>query len=99
VRHVAKTTEPATVTETRTSPTTDLSTATRARTAFDQIDKGRVRADLAREQGWLCAFCMRRIDHDAADARGEPTMKIAHRTAGRRVRDSMEQFVEARTRR
>jgi uncharacterized protein (TIGR02646 family) len=80
VRHIAKTAEPATVTETRTAPTTDLSTTARARAAFDQIDKRRVRADLSREQGWLCAFCMRRIDPDAADARGEPTMKIAHRT-------------------
>ncbi|XXX81379.1 hypothetical protein WMF30_21710 [Sorangium sp. So ce134] len=80
MRHIVKGAEPATVTETRTASTTDLSTTTRARTAFDQIDKGRVRADLAREQGWLCAFCMRRIDPDAADARGERTMKIAHRT-------------------
>ncbi|WP_437650435.1 hypothetical protein [Sorangium sp. So ce362] len=80
MRHIVKGAEPATVTETRTASTTDLSTTTRARTAFDQIDKGRVRADLAREQGWLCAFCMRRIDPDTADARGERTMKIAHRT-------------------
>lgn len=80
MRHIMKGVEPSTVTETRTASTTDLSTAARARTAFDQIDKGRVRADLAREQGWLCAFCMRRIDPDDADERGERTMKIAHRT-------------------
>lgn len=75
-----KAAEPATVTETRAAPTTDLSTTARARAAFDQIDKGRVRAALAREQGRLCAFCMRRIDPDTRDAIGEPTMKIAHRT-------------------
>lgn len=80
MRHIAKTAEPATVTETRTAPTTDLSATARARAAFEQIDKRRVRADLASEQGWLCAFCMRRIDPAAIDARGEPTMKIAHRT-------------------
>lgn len=80
MRHIVKGAEPTTVTETRTASTTDLSTAVRARTAFDQIDKVRVRADLAHEQGWLCAFCMRRIDPDATDSRGERTMKIAHRT-------------------
>jgi uncharacterized protein (TIGR02646 family) len=80
VRPIVKGQEPATVTETRTATTTDLSTTTRARTAFDQIDKKVARADLAREQGWLCAFCMLRVDPRATDARGEPTMKIAHRT-------------------
>ncbi len=80
VRHIVKGTEPVTVTETHTASTTDLSTVARARTAFDHIDKGRVRGNLASEQGWLCAFCMRRISPDATDARGERTMKIAHRT-------------------
>jgi len=59
-----------------------VSTTARARTAFDQIDKGEVRAALVREQGALCAFCLLRIgcsDNDV-DERGEPTMKIAHRT-------------------
>lgn len=84
MRHIVKGQEPATVTETRTAATTDLSKKTTARTAFDQIDKARVRADLAREQGRLCAFCMCRIDPDAIaapseGARPEPTMKIAHR--------------------
>jgi uncharacterized protein (TIGR02646 family) len=84
VRPIVKGQEPATLTETRTAATTDLSKKHTARTAFDQIDKKRVRADLAREQGRLCAFCMRRIDPEAIaapseGARPEPTMKIAHR--------------------
>jgi len=80
VREIVKGREPATVTETRAAPTTDLSTTARARAAFDQIDKACVRADLAGEQGCLCAFCMLRIHPEVRDARGEPTMKIAHRT-------------------
>lgn len=85
MRHIVKDQEPRTVTETRTATTTDLSTTARAREAFDQIDKARVRADLAREQGWLCAFCMLRVDPEAVaapseGARPEPTLKIAHRT-------------------
>ncbi len=85
MREIAKQAEPSTVSETRAAATTDLSTTARARAAFDQIDKARVRADLAREQGWLCAFCMLRIDPRAVappsdGARPEPTMKIAHRT-------------------
>lgn len=80
MRHFAKAAAPPTVTETRAAATTDLSTTVRARAAFEQIDKARVRADLAHEQGWLCAFCMLRIDPEAKDARGERTMKIAHRT-------------------
>jgi len=79
VRAIAKGAPPATVTETKAASTTDLSMPRRARTAFDQIDKAVVRAALAREQCWLCAFCMRRVDDQAADERG-PTMKIAHRT-------------------
>lgn len=80
MRYIVKAQEPATVTETRVASTTDLSTSARARVAFDQIDKARVREDLAAEQGKLCAFCMRYINPKARDARGEPTMKIAHRT-------------------
>jgi uncharacterized protein (TIGR02646 family) len=80
MRDITKGHEPATVTETRTAVTTDLSTSTRARTAYDQIDKGRVRTELAREQGLLCAFCMLHINPTATDARGDFTMKIAHRT-------------------
>jgi len=80
VRHIVKQREPATVTETRNAVTTDLSALGPARTAFNQIDKARARDALAREQGWLCAFCMLRVDPEAVDERGEPTMKIAHRT-------------------
>lgn len=82
MRFIAKASPPSTVTETLMASTTDLSTAKRARTAFDQIDKGAARTQLAKEQGELCAFCMRWIDPDpkAVDARGEPMMKIAHRT-------------------
>lgn len=80
MRYIAKAAEPVTVTETRTSPTTNLSRSRTARDAFNQIDKGLVRASLAREQGFLCAFCMRSIDPEGVDALGEFTMKIAHRT-------------------
>jgi uncharacterized protein (TIGR02646 family) len=85
VRHVAKGAEPATVTETRAAPTTNLTTGGPARDAFNQIDKARVREALAREQGWLCAFCMLRVGPTAVSppsegARPEPAMKIAHRT-------------------
>lgn len=85
MRHVVKAQEPVTLTETRNALTTNLSAPGPARTAFDQIDKARVREDLAHEQGWLCAFCMLRIDPRAVappsdGARPEPTMKIAHRT-------------------
>ncbi|MGH7437666.1 MAG: hypothetical protein ACRENE_18465 [Polyangiaceae bacterium] len=44
------------------------------------MDKAVVRKQLEAEQAGLCAFCMVRINHRAVDARGEPTMKIAHRT-------------------
>jgi uncharacterized protein (TIGR02646 family) len=85
VRHIVKGRPPVTVTETLAAPTTDLSTTARARAAFDQIDKARVRVDLADEQRWLCAFCMLRVDPEAVaapsdGARPEATMKIAHRT-------------------
>jgi len=80
VRHIAKSAPPSTVTETLKAPTTNLSTGKRARAAFDQIDKSTAREHLAREQGSLCAFCMRHIDPKALDAHGEPRMKIAHRT-------------------
>jgi len=69
------------VAETRCAATTDLSTPRAARNAFDQLDKHEVRERLAKEQGWLCAFCMRRVAPEATESDGpEPTMKIAHRT-------------------
>ena len=79
MRAIRKRTEPRTVTETRCSATTNLTRTDTARTAFDQIDKAEAREQLAEEQGWLCAFCMRRIDPKAVDERGQATMKIAHR--------------------
>ena len=79
MRHVQKRGEPRTITETRQASTTNLATPESARDAFNQIDKPQVRRQLASEQEWLCAFCMRRIDEN--DVRGgEHTMKIAHRT-------------------
>jgi uncharacterized protein (TIGR02646 family) len=82
VRPIVKGRPPETVTEALTSATTDLSMPARARAAFDQIGKAQVREALVAEQGALCAFCMQRIGHgdDYVDDRGEPTMKIAHRT-------------------
>lgn len=61
------------------SSKTDLSDRTVARAAFDRLDKDELRQQLVVEQGWLCAFCMRRISETKRDACGEPTMKIAHR--------------------
>lgn len=79
MRAIRKRPEPRTVTETRCSTTTNLTRTETARTAFDQINKAEAREQLAEEQGWLCAFCMRRMDPKAVDERGQATMKIAHR--------------------
>jgi uncharacterized protein (TIGR02646 family) len=79
VRSITKSAQPRTVTSVQCAPTTKLGTAPHARAAFDQLDKADVREALAREQGHLCGFCMRRIRHDGQDARGEFTTKIAHR--------------------
>lgn len=86
MRRIEKRPEPATMAETRAAVTTDLSTTRKAREAFDQIDKAEAREHLAGEQGFLCAFCMLPVGLPDArnkkfvDERGEPTMKIAHRT-------------------
>lgn len=80
MRHIEKGLPPSGVPETAKASTTDLETATGARTAFDQLDKAAVRAALAEEQRYLCAFCMRRIDPEGKDAHGQAAMKIAHRT-------------------
>jgi uncharacterized protein (TIGR02646 family) len=77
VREIVKGVEPRTITDTRFASTTDLSTPARARAAFDQIDKAKVREALVKEQGWLCAFCMIRIR--PKDDKGVATMRIAHR--------------------
>jgi len=79
VRHIDKRLEPKTVTDTRCVITTDLSRAHSARDAFEQLDKNAVRKQLVAEQGWLCAFCMQRIDEQTLDDRGEHVMKVAHR--------------------
>lgn len=79
MRLILKGSEPRTITETRCASTTDLSTRQRARGAFEQIDKMEVRLQLVREQGWLCAFCMRRVEEGVCQGDREPTMKIAHR--------------------
>lgn len=80
MRAIRKQTEPRSVAEPRCAETTDRSTASGARSAFNQLDKQELRSRLAVEQGWLCAFCMRRIDHESTDAQGKPTMQVAHRT-------------------
>lgn len=79
MRCIEKRREPKTVTETKCATTTNLSRTATARDAFNQIDKGAVREQLVHEQGGLCAFCIRGIDAEAKDQRGEPLMKIAHR--------------------
>jgi uncharacterized protein (TIGR02646 family) len=79
MRAIQKRSEPRTVTETRCATTTNLTRTRTARAAFDQIGKREARCQLVEEQGWLCAFCMRRIDEDAQDEGGQAIMKIAHR--------------------
>ncbi|MRG97564.1 hypothetical protein [Polyangium spumosum] len=79
MRPIHKRTEPRTVTETREATTTNLARKDTARTAFDQIDKEEARKALVEEQGWLCAFCMRRIDEGDRETSRTTTMKIAHR--------------------
>lgn len=80
MRHVQKGGEPRTLDETRRASTTNLGDAAAARAAFDQIDKAAARESLAREQGWLCAFCMRRIRHVERVPTDTTTTRIAHRT-------------------
>ncbi len=80
MRWVRKGAEPPSLTALRCAPTTEIESSSAARTAFDQLDKAELRARLATDQARLCVFCMRRIDENARDGRGEPTMKIAHRT-------------------
>jgi uncharacterized protein (TIGR02646 family) len=79
VRFFQKEHEPRTITDTKCAGTTNLDTTKSARAAFDQIDKRAARKQLAREQGWLCAFCMRQIDEEFKDELGQFVMKIAHR--------------------
>lgn len=79
MRFIAKSKEPRTVAETRCAITTNLATNKTARAAFDQIDKQAARDQLAHEQGYLCAFCMRSICPERQDDNGHFVMKIAHR--------------------
>ena len=80
MRSITKSTQPQTVTSVQCATTTNLATVASARAAFNQLDKTVVRKALADEQGHLCAFCMRAINHTAKDARGQDTTVIAHRT-------------------
>jgi uncharacterized protein (TIGR02646 family) len=79
MRLIAKKPAPPTVTDTQRAKTTNLSTVETARTAYGHLDKKQVRAQLATEQGHLCAFCMRRIAPQAKDDRGDFIVKVAHR--------------------
>ena len=66
MRYIPKGHEPALLREKRETPG-----ATYA--AFDEL-----RNALAEEQGFICAFCTRKLDLTARDERGEPLTKIAH---------------------
>jgi|JI10StandDraft_1071094.scaffolds.fasta_scaffold566379_2 uncharacterized protein (TIGR02646 family) len=79
MRSIAKSTQPQTVTSLQCATTTNLTSNASARAAFNQLDKRVVRSTLAAEQGHLCAFCMRAINHAAMDANGQYTTPIAHR--------------------
>lgn len=79
MRLIVKGVEAPTVRDTRLASTTSLATRDSAQTAYGQCDKQQVRDHLAREQGYLCAFCMREIEPAPRFAR-PVTMKIAHRT-------------------
>ncbi len=78
MRSVSKRTQPATLTSVQCASTTNLATVATARAAFDQLDKAEMREALCVEQGWLCAFCMRRLDPKRRDGTTF-VMKIAHR--------------------
>lgn len=80
MRYFERGAEPPTLGETRRAPTTNLTRTAAARVAFNQIDKAAVRAQLAADQAFLCAFCMRRINPASVDARGQAIMVLAHRT-------------------
>ncbi len=75
MRLIRKATEPASLLSLRTDPLTNLATGPSARSAYDQNDKPALRQALHKEQGYLCAFCMRRIDERPTE---EPTTRIAH---------------------
>ncbi len=79
MRHIAKGNAPTDLVATAKATTTKLATMAGARAAFDQIDKAGARDVLCREQSALCAFCNRRIDPNAKDGGGKPTLRIAHR--------------------
>lgn len=79
MRHIAKGTAPVDLVATAKATTTNLTTTSGARNAFNQIDKARAREALGVEQRNLCAFCNRRIDESAKDEAGQATLKIAHR--------------------
>ncbi len=78
MRSVSKGKQPATLTDVQCASTTNLATVATARAAFDQLDKAAMRDSLCVEQGWLCAFCMRRLDPKRRDGT-DFVMKIAHR--------------------
>lgn len=71
MRQIRKDAEPKSLCEVRTDKLTNLATVESARNAFNQNDKGALRARLLAEQGHLCAFCMRRIWDD-------PDTRVAH---------------------
>lgn len=71
MRLIQKAAEPGSLVGVRTDPLTNLHNSSSARCAFDQNDKATLRQALVAEQGYLCAFCMRRID-------ATPTTRIAH---------------------
>ncbi|MBK8215421.1 MAG: hypothetical protein IPK71_16900 [Myxococcales bacterium] len=87
MRYVQKGPAPETITQAcRDKP--ELDTTEKARAAFNSLDKDEVRLSLAKEQGYLCAFCERRIQTgkpgrtfgEGATQTTTHNMRIAHRT-------------------
>lgn len=66
MRYIEKGHEPAELTRQRTTPGAVYA-------AFEDL-----RIALAQEQGYICAFCMRRLDLDGHDEKGERLVVIAH---------------------
>jgi uncharacterized protein (TIGR02646 family) len=59
---------------------------------FDDCDKSAIRQALLKEQGFLCAYCMRRIS-EQVDSGGKPKMKIEHYDAQSTAEDRRLNFL------
>jgi len=84
MRHISKNirNEPNSLKEVRSTPGA----------TFDDCDKSAIRQALLKEQGFLCAYCMRRIS-EQVDSKGKPKMKIEHYDAQSTAEDRKLNFL------